>query len=347
MYNNNNGKKNDYNIYSKLNKRLSNSLNGYIDLQYRRVDYSFIGKDSDASPLNQSVEHNFFNPKIGLSYIPANGWNAYASFAVANREPNRQDYIDSSPDSQPIRERLLNTEVGIRKTSSRFTLGANFYHMLYDDQLVLTGKLNDVGEITRINVPDSYRLGFEVDGSLMSENGIFINGNLTLSQNKIKRFEEGIDNWEAGSQDLVVHENTDLSFSPKVISAIEIGYNLFKANADRDLELSLQNKFVGKQYIDNTSNKNAIIDSYQFTNLKLSLLMKDVLFNEIIFRFQINNLFDTLFESNAWIYRFNSPGYNPEPDDPYARQEVGNTYNLTGYYPQAGRNYMLGVQVGF
>ena len=116
---------------------------------------------------------------------------------------------------------------------------------------------------------------------------------------------------------------------------------------NKSLELALQNKYVGKQFIDNTSNENATIESYSFTNLKLSLSLKEILVKEIVLRFQINNLMDNLFETNAWVYRFNSPGYDPVPDDPYARLEQGNTYNLSGYYPQAGRNFILGMQLTF
>ncbi|HHH50043.1 MAG TPA: TonB-dependent receptor, partial [Saprospiraceae bacterium] len=165
-YYDNDAQKIDFNIFAKLNYQLSSLLNTYIDLQYRTVDYTFLGFDNDGKNITQNARLHFFNPKFGLFYKLKNNSNLYASFAVGNREPNRSDYTESTPASRPSHETLCNTELGFKQIWKHNYFNINAYHMKYNNQLVLTGQINDVGEQTRINVKDSYRLGLELDGLL-------------------------------------------------------------------------------------------------------------------------------------------------------------------------------------
>ena len=347
VYYDNDADKKDFNLFGKTNYAISDKLSAYLDLQVRRIDYDFFGPDRNGNFLDRSVSHNFFNPKAGLFYDLGNQGALYASFAVAGHEPNRRDYTDSSPDSEPKAEKLYNTEIGFKKQWSTVQFGLNVYHMLYDDQLVLTGQLNDVGAATRFNVEDSYRAGIELQAAWKHSSGVYIEGNATLSRNKISSFQEGIDNWETGIQEIINHEDTDLSFSPSAISSLSLGYRSKPLGNKASFGIALQNKYVSKQYIDNTSNDAAALDAYSFSNIRLHLLLKEFLSSELRIDVQVNNIFGALYETNAWTYRFISPGYDPVPFDPYARAEGNNVYNLTGYYPQAGRNYMIGLNLAF
>lgn len=349
-YYDNDATKTDFNIYTKINYTIVSPLNVYLDLQYRTINYEFLGFDNGGTNVTQDDQLGFFNPKAGLFFQPTDQFNLYGSFGVANREPNRSDYTESTPATRPSHETLYNTEIGFRQNWKKAALNVNFYHMLYDNQLVLTGKINDVGEYTRTNVADSYRAGVEIVGGFDIYKGLSFSGNATFSQNKIKSFTEYIDNWDTWGQETIEHTDTDLAFSPNVIMGTDLTYDVFKGRDSKrpqDLSISLLNKYVGAQFIDNTSNENTMLDPYFFTDLRINYATQFAFFKEVRFSFMIRNLFDSRFSSNAWTYRFTSEGYDPRPDDPYARLESGSTYNLTGFYPQAGRNFLLGVDLRF
>lgn len=347
-YYDNDATKTDFNIYTKVNYAFTGELNGYLDLQYRTINYEFLGFDNDGTNVTQSDKLDFFNPKLGIFYQPNDRFNMYLSSAIAQREPNRSDYTESSPDSRPKSELLLNTEFGIRQSWTKAALNVNLYHMFYKDQLVLTGKINDVGEFTRINVDNSYRAGIEIVGGFDIYKGLSMTGNATFSQNKIASFTEFVDNWDTWGQEAIEHENTDLSFSPNVITGLDLTYDVFKGQeSNHNFSVSLLGKYVGEQFIDNTSNENTKLDAYFFSDLRLNYSTQVAFFEEVAVTFMVRNLLDSRFSSNAWTYRFVSEGYDPRSDDPSARLESGNTYNLTGFYPQAGINFLAGVNLRF
>ncbi|MEL6923456.1 MAG: TonB-dependent receptor, partial [Bacteroidota bacterium] len=247
-YYDNDGEKQDFNIFAQANYQFLPKLNAYLDLQLRSVDYTFLGFDNNGRNVTQNDQLRFFNPKAGLVYQLKEGASLYASFGVANREPNRSDYTESTPDSRPEHETLFNTELGLRQNWKRAMLNVNLYHMAYNNQLVLTGQINDVGEYTRTNVDDSYRLGLELDGSVLLSDAFSLSANATFSQNRIQSFTEYIDNWDTWGQEAVEHENTNLAFSPGVIAGVELRYNALAdlAKADHhELIFSLLGKYVG------------------------------------------------------------------------------------------------------
>ncbi|MEM1320156.1 MAG: TonB-dependent receptor [Bacteroidota bacterium] len=350
IYYDNDAEKLDFNVYFKTEYLLTPQLNIYGDLQYRRVDYEFLGFEDVGLQLQQSETLNFFNPKVGLFYDLQGKGGLYASFSVAQREPNRNDFTESSQVSRPRSETMYDTELGYRLEKKRVQLGANLYWMTYDDQLVPTGRLNDVGAATRINVDKSYRLGVELDGRIEVVDGVHFGGTLTLSRNKIDQFDEYIDNWDTGIQEVVRHENTDLALSPNVIASAEVSVNVLQRLADpkkQSLVVSLQGKHVGEQFIDNTSNENTMLDAYFFSDLGLRYqLQRKGIFKEVAATLMVRNVFDARFETRAWTYRFISEDNDPRAD-PYVRLEGGTTYNQTGFFPQAGRNFLLGLTLRF
>lgn len=328
--------KTDFNIYARANFGLVGELNAYIDLQYRRVGYDFLGIDRSLNPVRDEVQLNFFNPKAGLFYEINARSNAYASFAVAQREPNRNDYVESTADSRPKPEQLYNTEIGYRVSGGKAALEANVYYMYYRDQLVLNGEVNDVGAYTRVNVDESYRLGLELAGGVQVLPSIRLDGNLTLSRNRVGDFTEFLDAYDAGfgwlGQVPVEHEGTDLSFSPAVIAGGGWTWDVLPNTQQHGLTLSWLTKYVSQQYIDNTSDGNNVIDAYTFTDLRLRYELSVRPFQQVALTFLVQNAFDALYETNAWSYRY---------------QLEGATVVDQGFFPQAGRNFLVGLTVGF
>lgn len=346
-YYDNDAQKSDFNIFAKANYQLTNSLNGYLDLQYRQVNYEFIGIDAEGENTNQKDALPFFNPKAGLFYDFNENTKFYASFGIANREPNRDDYTESSPQNRPKHETLFNTEIGWQQNWQKSALGVNFYHMFYKNQLALTGELNDSGAAKRVNIPNSYRVGIELTGGTELHDGLDLNATATFSGNKAKEFTEYIDNWDTGEQVQVQHKNTDLALSPNVLVSAELSYDILKKEDQKSLTFALLGKYVSKQYIDNTSNENTVLDSYFFSDFRISFKLNTKFVKELGIVLLVRNLFDSKYSANAWTYRYISENYDGRPDDPYTRLEGENVYNLTGFYPQAGRNYLLGLSLEF
>ncbi|GAB4265425.1 MAG: TonB-dependent receptor [Saprospiraceae bacterium] len=339
-----NGVKKDFTTYLKSRYRPSDALSLFAELQLRRVDYHTEGTNNDLLAFKVSADHSFFNPKAGFVYEPIQDWFLNGSIAVGQREPNRDDYIDAL-NGQPVKpEKVVDYELGVSHVSPYHSYALNAYYMNYKDQLVLTGNINDVGETIRQNVDKSYRYGVELSASVAPASRLTLSGNATLSRNKIEGFTEYIDNWDTGEQEVVFHGTTDIAFSPNFIAFGKISYDLF-ASRRVDANLAFTLKHVGKQYIDNTSNENTTLEAYTVGGLHLKVGIVTSRFDEVLLNFRVNNLFDARYSANAWTYRYISPSYDARPDDPYARLESGSTYNLTGFYPQAGRNFLLGLTI--
>ncbi len=326
----NNGKKGDFNVYAKANYQLSEKLNMFVDLQWRNVTYTVAGTDNDLRDLAVDATFDFFNPKAGLTYALTNEHQLYASYAVANREPVRDDFLDFEG-SDPQHETLENIEVGYRRTGERHTIQANYYLMNYTDQLVLTGELNDVGAFVRTNAGKSYRTGIELQGMVKLANRLTWNANLTLSQNKIANYTEVLEDYgdDFSGYDLVerTYKDTDIAFSPSVVAGSSLSFLPFG-----DAEIALLTKYVGKQYLDNTGNDARSIPAYLVNDLRLSYSWKPAFLKEVNFSFLVNNILDEKYESNGFTY-----GYL-----------AGSTeYRENFYFPQAGRNFMAMISVKF
>jgi iron complex outermembrane recepter protein len=341
-------KKTDAHFYSKINAPITKQLNGYVDVQIRAINYATIGMDRRKRDIGRDVNYAFFNPKIGLNYVYTEGSHFYASFAVANREPNRNDLTDAEKTNQPFSESLYNTEIGWKGQFKTASFSVNAYQMTYKNQLAITGQINDVGEQIRANVADSYRQGVELEAAIRVSNSLIINTNATFSQNKILNFTEKIDNWDTGRQDVFKRGTTDLALSPNAVFNAELRYTIMK-NDKSELSLTPSVKYVGKQYLDNSSNENTVLKAYNYTNIQVHYSKKfdNKKIKAMTIKLLIANVLNQKYVNNGWAYRFNSPSYDPRPDDAYARSEGKNTYNLSGFFPQAGRNFQLGLSLDF
>ncbi|HKG70201.1 MAG TPA: TonB-dependent receptor, partial [Segetibacter sp.] len=243
-----NALKTDVNLYTKWQHAIRRHLELYADIQYRKVNYTMNGfRNNPAVFVNRNF--NFINPKAGITYS-FSGLQTFFSYALGNKEPNRDDF-ETGIAHQPKHETLHDFELGFEKRTTRLSFGATGYHMLYKNQLILTGQINDVGAYTRVNVPNSYRTGIELQGKVNVANWINAAANLTISKNKIKNSDEYLDDYDNGGQIFIHHKNTDISFSPSVISGATV--NLLPV---KNGEISLLSKYVSRQYLDNTEDIN-------------------------------------------------------------------------------------------
>jgi iron complex outermembrane receptor protein len=316
--------KKDFNTYARLLQKFSEKWNGYIDLQYHNVIYNINGFPNNPTLLIKN-NYSFFNPKFGVKYNDK-GWNGYLSFSVANKEPNRDDF-EAGKDQQPSPEQLNDVELGIEKRISNYNFSATFYYMSYKDQLVLTGKINDVGAYTRTNIPESYRAGIELQADASLTSWLKATANFTMSQNKIKNFTEFIDDYDNGGQKVNNYSSTDISFSPRMIGAATI--NILPV---KNFEMSLLSKYVGKQYLDNTQNENRKLNEFFVQNARAIYTFHFHHLKEANLIAQVNNIFNKKYEPNGYTYNYISAG-----------ELVVNNY----YFPMAGTNFMLGVNLKF
>jgi iron complex outermembrane receptor protein len=319
--------KTDFNLYAKAFYQFNSKLNGFADMQVRTVGYSFLGFNSQLKNVQQSANLTFFNPKAGLTYVINDRSTVYTSVGVGHREPNRNDYTQSTLASRPKAEQLIDYEAGYKLQSTGLAFTMNAYYMNYRNQLVLSGQLNDVGAANRVNIPVSYRAGVELEAGVRLAKSLRWNVNATFSRNKIKNFTEYLDNFDNGNQESRQYRQTDISFSPNVISGSQLLFS-----PARGLELGLLSKYVGKQYLDNTSNESRKLDSYFTNDIRLIYTLKPKFAQEIAFTLLLNNVLSELYESNGYTYAYIAEG----------KVTADN-----GYYPQAGRNFLAGIRVRF
>lgn len=326
-YYNGNSKKIDFNLYGKVFYQLTEKLNAFADLQVRTINYEIKGTDDNRLNIGQKVDYQFFNPKLGFSYQISSNSSAYASYSVGNKEPSRSDFVDNVGKT-PKSEKLNDFEVGYKTQKGKAAISFNGYFMNYQNQLVLTGKLNDVGTPIRVNVPESYRLGIEIQAGIQLNRALKVNANATFSQNKINNFTESIFNYDTYTEELKpTLSKTDIAFSPNVIVGSQILFTPLK-----NLEFALLTKHVGKQYLDNTSNENRKLDGYFTNDIRAIYTLKTKALREINFSLLVNNVFNTLYSSNGYTFSYISEG---------------TTYTENYYYPQAGTNVLAGISLKF
>ena len=319
------GEKKDLSFFTKLLYSIDEKIEFYSDLQYRNVKYNTSGTTSDLVNMVIDKSYGFFNPKIGLSYKLNPNSLLYVSYARANREPNRTDY-ESNPDIQP--ERLNDIEFGWRLRNKNMSLNLNSYFMLYDEQLILTGEIDDVGNPIRTNSGSSYRIGLEIENRINISELFSFETNLTLSSNKNKNIFSMVD----GA--LYNYGKTNISFSPSFVGSNAIIYQ-----PSEKISLSLLSKYVGKQYMGNTDQPNSILESYFVNDININYSLKpEKIFQSISINFLINNILNKEYISNGYYYTY---------DDTWSVPGQIKTLDGAGYYPQATRNFLAGLVFEF
>jgi len=364
----NNARKTDFNVYAKLNYTFLEGLNGYVDLQYRHLNYKmqdpsdwYVGQQSSDYVVND--HYNFFNPKLGVNYQFLPNHRVYASYAIAHKEPTRNDY-EANLGLGLKAERLNDLELGYKYQSERFTAGANLYWMDYKDQFVLTGELNDIGEAVAINMPDSYRLGIELEAAWKPTDWLRWDANTTFSRNRVKNAVVTLHEYDAAKNDFDVVGtasvgDTPLSFSPDVI------FNNIFTFSYKGFSLALQSNFTGKQYLTNSgfetmtawdadgneTSESIMLDAHFTTNADLAynfalpqLGLKDVTVGVMFY-----NIFNNKYDTNGWAApKYHNVGgktvaYNGACKTDWAvRDQWG-----VGFAPAAPFNLMAHLSVNF
>ena len=321
------GDKSDFNIFGKATYNPIEKLTIFADLQYRRIKYDITGDDNDLITFNIHDKRNFFNPKLGATYTIDPTSNFYSSVSIANKEGDRDDYVDANPGTLPKPERLYDVEAGYRIKGKGFSAGLNVYGMFYKDQLVITGKLSDVGASIRQNVPKSSRIGVEFDGSYTLSRFFLLNGNAAFSRNKIKNFTEYLSNYDDNTVIENNYKNPDISYSPDAVVFGEVVYKPLKGFA-----LALQSKYVSKQYLDNTQSESRKLNGYVVENARLGYDFSFKGVKNMNIGLLANNILNKKYESNGYTYGYVSGGSRTDENF---------------YFPQAGTNFLLSLNVKF
>lgn len=326
-YYNDTANKTDVTVFIKLNYLLMNKLNIFVDLQERNIYYKFLGYNRFLENVHQTASLNFFNPKFGLNYDFMENAHVYASYSISQKEPGRDDYTQSSPESRPKAEKLQDIEAGYRQFTKKMSWGINLYYMNYKDQLIVTGQINDVGAYIHTNVPQSYRRGIEAEFGIQPVKKLTWHLNATYSQNKILNYKEFIDNYDIGEQTITTYKTSDIAFSPSVIAGSTLAFEVVK-----DFRISFISKYVGKQFLDNTSSESKKLDAFFVNDVRINYTIKPKWIREIGFTLAVNNVFNEQYESNGYTYAYIAGG-----------QRITENF----YFPQAGINILGGISIKF
>ncbi|WP_438871756.1 TonB-dependent receptor [Pedobacter panaciterrae] len=326
------GDKDDFNSYFKVNYNPVTQLSLFADLQYRNVKYDISGTDKNRKSLDYNNNYNFFNPKVGATYFLNESSNFYASFSVANKEPNRDDFTNLKEGlAVPKPERLNNVEAGYRFKNTDFNVGVNAYGMFYKDQLIFTGEINEYSDAYRQNVDKSYRIGLELDASYVISSHFAVNANAAFSRNKIKNYVDYVSEYDNDFNLINVqatnYANPDISFSPNSVIFGELVYKPVAGFA-----IALQSKYVSKQYMDNTQNESRKLDAYWVNNARLGYDFSLKGIKNINIGLLANNILNKKYESNGYTYSSIYPW---------------GTTTENFYFPQAGTNFLLSLNLKF
>jgi len=321
IYYDNDATKTDGNFYLRQSYNYNNLI-PYIDLQYRFINYQFQGLDDSLNLAPQQATFGFFNPKMGLTYL-LNNHTFYGVFAIGNREPVRDDFRDNPTSVRPKHETMENIEIGYRYANGRKRVDVNIYNMQYENQLVLTGAVNDVGESVRVNVPNSYRRGIEIDFQYPLTTKLQAGGNLTVSENKIESFTEYISEWDGAYQTFTnEYNNTDIAFSPSTIAAAMLSYK-----ASENFTINANGKYVGKQFLDNTGSDFRSLDAFTNVDLSINYASKAVRGTKMLNAgLYLNNVLNQYYAPNGYTF---------------GGIIGGERQDFNYLYPMAGFNWMM------
>lgn len=316
--------KDEFTLFSKATYRINDKWQVFGDLQGRFINYKTGGITSDIVPIDVDQNFSFFNPKAGISYQIDPSNQLFAYYGRAHREPTRNDFEEGI--NTP--EKLNDYELGWRFSSEKVKLNTNIFYMDYEDQLVLSGELNDVGAPLRTTSGSSYRLGLEIDAEVLLNEKLSLRPNIGLSSNKNRDFVATLNG------ELVNLGATNISFSPNVVIS-----NMLLFEPVKNLQFGLLSKYVGEQYMGNIDSKGSLLDSYFVNDFNLIYEINEVpVFRSIVLTALVNNIFDVKYESNGYFYTY---------EDDFSQPGTVTTIEGAGYYPQAGINFLAGLTLKF
>ncbi len=327
-------RKSDNNIYGMFSYKLRDDIQLFADLQYRSVRYEVNGFRQFPN-IQQDLRWNFVNPKVEFRYAPSKKTSLSIFLAQSTKEPNRDDF-EANATEIPRPERLTDYEFNWhQQIYKKLKLHTTLYYMDYKDQLVLTGKINDVGAYARTNIGQSYRTGLEIVAMYQPNNHVILQGNVNVSKNKINAFSAYVDDYDNGGQIRIDYSNRDISFSPNIIAGGQLSFYPWrhsKSRAFRESSIDILPKFVGRQYLDNTQNINRSIKPFSTTDILVNIEIESNHRAKYKIRAGLMNILNEQYESNGYTYSFVSGS------------EL-QTFNY--FYPQAGRRWSFGFGLEF
>ncbi len=319
---NTNASKVDFSVYTKWTQTFGKNFQTFVDIQIRNIDYGINGFRKN--PTLKITTNNFFiNPKIGFTYFKNNS-KIYASYGRASKEPNRDDF-EGNATLKPLAEKLDDIEIGIEHKQDNLQIGANFYYMLYKNQLINTGKINDVGAYTRTNIDNSYRAGLEIFMSEKINKYLSISGNATFSENKVKNFTEYFDDYDNGGQKSIFYKESNIAYSPDIIANF-----ITTINPIKNTSIILTSKYVGSQFLDNTNNEDRKLNAFYTQDVKINYNHLGKNIKELNVYVQAINVFSKLYEPNGFTFSYLSGG---------------KFYTENNYFPMAPANFVVGINV--
>ncbi len=333
----------DGNIFLKAAFNITEQWAVFGDMQYRHVDYKTSGindkfvKNDEGLYVNQELniheKYNFFNPKAGLSWH-LDGHHAYGSVAMSHREPERNNFTDNGSYDYPVPEQLIDYEAGYSYENEIWQAGANLYYMDYTNQFVQTGAVSDIGEALTTNIKDSYRTGVELQAGFNVTPWLTIEGNAAFSKNKIKDFNEVVEDWDSETGYTTIHyDNSTLAFSPSTI------LNGFITFHHKGFEASWHTNYVSRMYLDNTENIDRSLPEYSVSNISLGYTYRPKkVVKEAVFKVHLSNIFNKRCATSGWVYSAICESYG-HPND--------NRYYQIGFFPMAGFNMMANLTLKF
>jgi iron complex outermembrane recepter protein len=315
-------RKYDFSAYAKWTQTIGKNLQTFVDIQVRNIDYKINGFRNNPT-LKVNTTNFFVNPKAGITYFNK-GLQLYASYGQASKEPNRDDF-EGNANTQPKAEKLHNIEMGVEYKKKKLHIGANFYHMKYKNQLVNTGKINDVGAYTRINIDDSYRAGVELFATEEISKYLSFTGNISFSENKVKNFIQYFDDYDNGGQQSKLYDETDIAYSPNVVGSFIVNITPIK-----NASIILTSKYVGSQFLDNTSNNNRKLNAFYTQDVRVGYNFSGNVFKEVNIYAQAINIFSKVYEPNGYTFSYISGG-------------ALTTENY--FFPMAPANFVIGINI--
>lgn len=321
--------KTDLSAYVKAGYDISTNLHAFADMQYRHVGYMTDGyndkfiDNGDGTYgkhyLDIDNKYDFLNNRAGLTWI-SGGHRIHAMAAFANREPERNNFTDNGNYPAPKSESMIDYEAGYSYQGDIWNVGINVYYMDYDNQFVQTGAQSDIGEKLTTNIKSSYRTGIELTAAVSPLSWLELEGNAALSSNRIKDFDEVVEDWDNGWT-TIHYDNSTLAYSPSAILNGFINFNLGRVKA------TWHTGYVSRQFLDNSANNDRSLPAYSLSDLSFSYTVPcRKIINSITVGGELNNVLNARCATSGWVYSalYESGGHGND-----------NRYYQIGFIPAA------------
>jgi iron complex outermembrane receptor protein len=220
-----------------------------------------------------TVPYFFVNPRLGVTLYPDQPVSAYASIALANREPRRTQLYDGgegpagatpqfeqqadgtfnyeNPLIEP--EHLVDVELGGSVERRRYRLSANLFWMRFWEEIVPSGAVDPFGVPRTGNADRTRHAGLELEGSVQLLPGWTLSGNAMLARTRFVDFTE----YQSLGDTTVAlgRDGNPIAASPEQLANLRTSYTW------RGLTAAINVQAVGRQYVDNSGGESASLEN--------------------------------------------------------------------------------------